>query len=199
MSANEYTSLSLLERLRDPADSDAWRSFHDLYGPWIRHWLVRKGLQEQDADDVFQEVFRVAATELGQFEHSGRPGALRRWLREVLANRLRTFWRQKCSRPGAVGGSEHLAMAEELQDPASQLSRAWDEEYRRAVCDRLFVAIEHEFEGKTMAAFRSVALEGKRPADVAAELQMTPNAVRIAQSRVLRRMRELGEGILDSL
>lgn len=191
------TSLTLLERLRDPADSDAWLRFHEFYSPIIRVWLVRRGLQEQDANDVQQEVLRVAVVDLPKFGHNGHTGALRCWLRTAVSNQLRTFWRRKKRAADAVGGSEHQRIAEQLEDPNSAMSQAWDHEYRRAVCVRLLENVAHEFEGKTMEAFRKVALEGQSAKEVASGLGMTANAVRIAQSRVLQRMRQIAQGMLD--
>jgi RNA polymerase sigma-70 factor (ECF subfamily) len=57
--------------------------------------------------------------------------------------------------------------------------------------------IEPEFEPATWRAFRALVLEGKRTAEVAAELGISPNAVRIAKSRVLSRFRQEIDGILD--
>ncbi len=195
--SDKVTSLSLLERLRDSSDDEAWRQFHDLYGPLIRYWLVRRGVQSQDAEDVQQEVMQLAAGELAKFQHSGRIGALRCWLRQVVANRLRTFWRQKNRQGLALGGSDYAALADQLEDPHSELSRVWDEEYQQTMCARLLELVQGEFQAQTMAAFRGVAVEGRKAAEVGEELQMSTNAVRIAQSRVLRRLRELAQGMLD--
>jgi RNA polymerase sigma factor (sigma-70 family) len=197
VSSPEVTSLSLLARLRRPGDSSAWDDFHRLYAPLLRRWLLMRGVSPHDADDVVQEVMRIALDEMGRFEHSGRTGALRCWLRQTMSNQLRALWRRASRQPNAVGGSEHLAMADQLADPHTALSQAFDEEYRRGVCEHLLSSVAPEFQDKTMQAFRRSLLEGKRPAEVAAELGMTANAVRIAQSRVLRRLREVGQGILD--
>jgi RNA polymerase sigma-70 factor (ECF subfamily) len=197
VSTPEVTSLSLLARLNNPQDATAWDDFHRLYAPLLRRWLMQRGVQPQDADDVVQEVLRIAVAEMGRFEHSGRTGALRCWLRQTMSNQLRVLWRRAARQPHPVGGSEHQALADQLADPHSALSQAFDEEYRRGVCAHLLAAVTAEFQDKTMQAFRRSLLEGKRPAQVATELGMTANAVRIAQSRVLRRLREVGQGILD--
>ena len=194
---DKVTSLSLLERLRDSSDNDAWQRFHDLYGPMIRYWLVRRGVHDADADDIQQDVMQLAVVELAEFQHNGRVGALRCWLRQVVGNRLRGYWRRKNRDGAAPEASAFITLAEQLADPESDLSRAWDEEYHRVVCSRLLSMAQDEFEPQTMAAFRRVALDGLKPAEAAIELGMTANAVRIAQSRVLRRLRELGQGLLD--
>ena len=194
--SDNLTSVSLLERLRDRSDEDAWHRFHDLYGPLIRGWLIRRGVRQQDADDVGQDVMSLAVTELPGFQHNGRVGALRAWLRQVVANRLKSFWRQQ-NRQATPGGSDYGDLAEQLADPQSQLSRVWNEEYHRVLCERLLELAASEFQEQTMEAFRRVALDGQKASEAAEALGMSANAVRIAQSRVLRRLRELGEGLLD--
>lgn len=194
-SVNRTTSLSLLERLRDPSDDEAWQRFDECYGPLLRLWLVRRGVDANDADDLTQEVMQVALAELRGFEHNGRRGAFRNWLKQVLANRLRTF-RRRQNRETARG-ADYEGLADQLADPESQLSKRWDEEYHRAVCGRLLELVESEFQPQTLEAFRRVAILGQSATEVASELGLTTNAVRIAQSRVLRRMRELGAEMLD--
>jgi RNA polymerase sigma-70 factor (ECF subfamily) len=191
------TSISLLERLRLRPDAGSWQRLIDLYTPLIRDWLRRYALQPSDADDVVQEVLGVLVRELPQFRHDLRTGAFRRWLRTILLNRLRIFWRSRKAQPLAIGTSDFEAVVEQLADPDSQLSRLWDLEHDRHITRRLLELLEPEFEPTTWQAFRNLVLEGKPTAEVAAELGVTPNAVRIAKSRVLRRFRQEAEGLLD--
>jgi RNA polymerase sigma-70 factor, ECF subfamily len=191
------TPVSLLERLRLRPDPASWQRLVDLYTPLIRGWLRRHALQDPDADDLVQEVLGVLVRELPNFRHDLRPGAFRRWLRTVTVNRLRTFWRGRRSRPVAAGDSDFLQMLDQLADPDSGLSRLWDEEHDRHVARRLLELLEPEFEPNTWRAFRRLVLEGQPTAEVAAELGVTPNAVRIAKSRVLSRFRQEVAGLLD--
>ena len=62
---------------------------------------------------------------------------------------------------------------------------------------RLLELIEPEFEPATWAAFRLVVLDGKRTQEAAVDLDVTPNAVRIAKSRVLARFRQEIDGLID--
>ncbi|HEY7312404.1 MAG TPA: sigma-70 family RNA polymerase sigma factor [Gemmataceae bacterium] len=191
------TSISLLERLRLRTDDVSWQRLVDLYTPLVRDWLRRHDLDGADADDLTQEVMQVLVRELPNFHHDLRPGAFRRWLRNVTINRLRIFWRDRRSRPTAAGGSNFGHVLDHLEDPNSGLSRLWDEEHDRHVAHRLLELIEPEFESTTWRAFRGLVLESKRTADVAAELGITTNAVRIAKSRVLGRFRQEIDGLLD--
>src|SRR5207249_2443808 len=114
-----------------------------------------------------------------------------------VTHRLRDFWRAQRARPQATGGSDFLRLLEELEDPTSGLSRLWDQEHDRHVAEKILEQIEPHFEPTTWQAFQRVARAGSRPADVAVELGISVNAVLLAKSRVLRRLRRECQGLAE--
>jgi RNA polymerase sigma-70 factor (ECF subfamily) len=191
------TSASLLDRLRLSPDADAWSRLVEMYTPLIRSWLSRLGLVGADTDDVTQNVLIVLVRRMREFERQPRPGAFRRWLRTITVNCLRDFWRAERNRPRGGAGSAMQEMLEQLEGPDSGLSRQWDQEHDQHVTRQLLEQIRPRFEAGTWEAFRRTSLLGETPADVAAALGITVNAVFIARSRVLARLREEGAGLID--
>jgi RNA polymerase sigma-70 factor (ECF subfamily) len=191
------TSASLLGRLRHKSDAGAWQRLIDLYEPLIRGWLRRHGLQPADADDLVQEVLGVLVQELPAFEHNGRLGAFRNWLRTITAHCLRRFWRARLYRAEGAGGSAWEEHLRQLEDPASGLAGLWDLEHDRHVLRKLLGMIEPDFHATTWRAFRRLVLDGEPAAAIAADLRLSVNAVLIAKSRVLQRLREEGDGLLN--
>jgi RNA polymerase sigma-70 factor (ECF subfamily) len=191
------TSASLLERLRSSSEAADWERFVNVYTPLIQGWLRRYAVQAEDADDLVQEVLAVVLRELPRFRHNQRPGAFRCWLRTITFNRLRAFWKSRQLRPQAGGDSEVERQLLELEDPESDLSRLWDREHDQHVLRRLLESIEPEFSPATWRAFRQLTLEARPPAEVARELGTTVNAVVLARSRVLRRLRREAHGLID--
>jgi RNA polymerase sigma-70 factor (ECF subfamily) len=190
------TSLSLLDRLRESSDTGDWRRLVDLYTPLIRHWLCLASLQSSDADDLTQEVLVTLVRELPSFRHDGRPGSFRVWLRLITVNRLREFWRARHRHPNATGDSAIGEMLAQLEDPASGLSQLWDKEHDQHVAHRLLELIAPDFAPSTWQAFQRL-LAGEEPATVAEALGITKNAVLIAKSRVLARLRQEMKQLLD--
>jgi RNA polymerase sigma-70 factor (ECF subfamily) len=86
---------------------------------------------------------------------------------------------------------------DQLADPASDLSRLWDREHDEFVLNRLLALIEPEFRPATRQAFRRQVIDGASADIVAAELGLSLNAVLIAKSRVLSRLRRHAEGLVD--
>ena len=190
------TSVSLLDRLRDSPDAASWQRLVDLYAPLIQTWLRRQGLQPADADDLAQDVLAVLIRELPTFQHRGA-GAFRSWLRAITVNRLRNFCRARQARPDATGDSDFLNQLDQLEDPHSELSRLWDQEHEQHVLRRALELIGPEFAPSTWQAFRRVMIDGAAVPAVAAELGLSVNAVFIAKSRVLSRLRREVRGLID--
>jgi len=134
---------------------------------------------------------------LPQFERQPRTGAFRCWLRNITVNCLRDFWRKERLRPKATGNSDFQQVLEQLESPESGLSRQWDEEHDRIVAGRLLELLRPSFQESTWRAFAAVAIEGRSPDEVATEMGMTVNAVFIAKSRVLNRLRQEAKDLLD--
>lgn len=193
----QETSQSLLLRAKTPGDSASWERLVELYTPLLRSWLARYEVQASDADDVLQEVLLTLSKELPNFDHSGRPGAFRSWLRLTLVHRLKNFWRARDRGPRA-GIVEIEQRLEELADASSAMSMQWDREHDRHLLTRLLAQAEPHFAPQTWIAFRRVALDGAPPIEVAQDLGISVNAVFIAKSRVLGRLRREAEGLVDS-
>jgi RNA polymerase sigma-70 factor (ECF subfamily) len=192
------TSLSLLNRLRSSPESESWDRLVGLYSPLIRSWLRRYDVQDSDANDLVQEVLLAVSKDLAKFEHAGQPGAFRSWLKAILVNRLRCFWRARDRRPQARGDSDIDGRLALLDDPASEMSRIWNQQHDQFVLRQLLALVEPQFSANTWQAFQLVALKGK-PADVVAkELEISVNAVFIAKSRVLSRLRKEADGLVES-
>jgi RNA polymerase sigma-70 factor (ECF subfamily) len=191
------TSHSLLDRLRTQEDAAAWERLVAVYRPWIVSWITSHGVADSDADDLAQEVLLVVLRELPHFQHNRRAGAFRAWLRNITVHRLRDFVRSRRYQPEPGGDSAFLDRLNQLEDPGSQLSRQWDDEHDRHVVRRLLALVQGEFQESTWRAFRAVMLEGAAPAEAAARLGMSVNAVLLAKSRILARLRQECQGLVD--
>ena len=194
----DRTSVSLLDRLKSAEPGDPqWRRLHDIYEPWILRWLTRVPDLGDEAHDIAQEVLIVLVREVPNFSRQ-RDGSFRRWLGNVVANRLRTYWKKRKRRPLAgLGRDESTNFIDDLEDPASALSRAWDREHDQFVLQRLMTTVQHDFNKVTWEAFRRCTIEGESPTAVAASLGVTVNAVLTGKSRILRRLREEAAGLIE--
>jgi RNA polymerase sigma-70 factor (ECF subfamily) len=187
------TSLTLLGRVR-ANDADAWARLVHLYTPLVRYWCLRGRLQEADADDVIQEVFRAAFAALPDFRRD-RPGdTFRGWLRVITRNMLALHFRRKGRSPSAAGGSDAFVRLQEVADPQVDLPEDDSRQQLQGLYVRALELVRAEFEERTWQMFWLTVVDGRAPADVATQFGVTPVAVRKAKSRVLQRLRaEIGD------
>jgi RNA polymerase sigma-70 factor (ECF subfamily) len=190
------TRITLLERA-GAGHEDAWSALDRLYRPFILGWFRAQGASAADAEDLTQEVLATVFREIKDFDHSGRTGAFRSWIRQMCLHRLHGHRRAQKVRASAVGGSEFLASLNEIGASDDEPSRRWEQEHDRHVLRQLFESLAGELEDRTLEAFRRVAFEGAPVERVARELEMTEGAVYIAKSRVLRKLRALAAGLVD--
>jgi RNA polymerase sigma-70 factor (ECF subfamily) len=192
----EETRLSLLVRAQT-GEENAWKDLTELYRPLIISWLQRQNVPAHDLEDLSQEVLLKVVKHLPSFEHSNRRGAFRSWLRTIVFGRTADYWRAMSADTLASGGSGVTAALAQLVDPDSDLNRQWDEQHDRYVFNRLLDLVAEEFEPTTLRAFRRLALDGASGAEAAEELGLSVAAVYAARSRVVRRIRQEAEGLID--
>src|SRR5262249_51469368 len=155
----------------------------------IAHWCARGGVRGADAEDVLQEVFAVAARCLPKFRREREGDSFRAWLRGITRNTLLTHFRRRERQPQASGGTDAVVAVQEGADAAGtgpeEDDPPWELEALRL---RALELVRGQVEERTWRAFWLTAMEGQSPVDIAASLGVSPTAVRMAKSRVLRRL-----------
>ncbi len=172
------TRASLLARLRQPDDAEAWRQFAEVYTPPMFRYCRRLGLQEADAADVVQEVLAQVAVSVRNFEYDPAVGRFRDWLGAVVRGKLDRFWRKRTPAPGAA-------------DPAvPDGDPSWAIEFNSHLLQVALDRIRAGFDTHNWRAFELAWIEDRQAPDVAALLGVPTAQVYVAKSRVLRRLRE---------
>ena len=180
------TRLSLLVRLRDSADAEAWRTFVDVYAPAMFAFARRSGLQAADAADVTQDVCRNVSNAIRSARYDPDRGRFRAWLFTIVRNQLKMFRRSQARRPRG---------AELVEDvPEDSAAETWDLECRRQLFAWACEHVRPTVTPSTWTAFWRLAVDGVSGETVAAETGLTTAAVYLAKSRVLARLRASGRG-----
>ena len=190
------TRASLLLRLRDPHDEDAWRQFVDLYAPLVYGYARRQGLQTADAADLSQEVLRVVVGAIGRLDYDPGRGAFRNWLFTVVRRKLSNWRRSRQSRPDGVAGALGPNAVEQCPVP-DPLQADWDVEWERRVFAWACEQVRGGVRDATWQAFWRTAVDGRPAQEVADELGLTLTRVYNARSRVFARLKELIQSVAE--
>jgi DNA-directed RNA polymerase specialized sigma24 family protein len=133
MSESLPTRSSLLVRLRDPRDEQAWAEFVEVYTPLILRVAMQTGLQRADADDLAQDVFRAVAGAIGRWDPDPRQGTLRGWLFRIARNLSLNLLASRKHQAIGSGDSAIADLLDQQPAPDAQDTAWFDEEYRRSV------------------------------------------------------------------
>lgn len=186
------TSVTLLDRVKERTDVAAWDQFVRLYTPLLFTWAGRFGWPAEEADDFVQELLLLLLDKLPGFEHRGT-GSFRAWLRTVAVNKCRERAR-RCQQPAGIGGDD---------DPfasvvaAAESDHFWESEYRQHLMSLALEVMQTEFESSTWQVCWQRVVEGRPVAEVASQFGLTEAAVYVYTGRVLRRLREQLQGLIE--
>lgn len=187
------TSTTLLQRLRDVSDAEAWNDFVDRYSPKVFEWCRKNSLQDSDAADVTQQVLLKLVTTMRTFEYDQHRGTFRGWLKTVTTNTVRDLARQWQNRNVRAAGDtvtdeqlNSISAPSALDELSQRIEAQYRDELLREAESRIRVRVKTE----TWAAWFQTAVEQKKAVDVAATVGMTVSEVYVAKSRVNKMMRD---------
>ena len=191
------TRQSLLLRLPDRHDAMAWAEFVTIYEPLIYRLARSKGLQHADAQEVVQEVLVAISRAIDRWDPHG-DGRFRDWLFRISRNLVINYLTRRKHRSLASGDSGAAELLATAPAPDQATSQWFELEERRQVfhyCARL---LSQSVDGKQWQAFWQTAVQQRSVAEVAKELNMTAGAIYIARSRMMNRLRQEVNRVLNT-
>jgi RNA polymerase sigma-70 factor (ECF subfamily) len=181
------TRPSLLLRIRDGRDREAWSEFVRLYAPLVYGFARKRGVTEADADDLVQDVLQQVAMSARQFEYDRARGTFRSWLFKVTRNRVNTFLHADRAYNRGSGDSAVQALLEQQPDGNGDAD-LWDREYQRRLLSVAAQQVREEFEDASWQAFWQTTYDNQTPGEAAEALGISVGAVYIARSRIRARL-----------
>ena len=174
------TSATLLLRLRDPADREAWGAFAENYGRHIYAWCRRRNLQEADAEDVTQGLLVSIPSKMRSFSYDPKIGGFRAWLKTVVRSVLVDFLR---------GGKTSYAPLESVE-AEQDLIQELDGRFEREMMNEAMARVQVRASRATWEVFRLTTIEQQPGKVVAATLTSPVAHVYVYKQRVLEMLRE---------
>ncbi len=189
------TRSSLLVRLRQPRDEQAWAEFVEIYEPLVYQLARQRGLQDADAQELVQEVFIAVSSAIERWQPDPERAKFRTWLFRIARNLIVHSLTARRRRAQGTGSSDFHVLLEEQPAPESEESNLFDQEYRRRLLAWAAERIRGQFQQTTWQAFWLTSVDGREVREVAAALGLSAGAVYIARSRVMARLRETIENL----
>ncbi len=187
------TRHSLVLRLRNRDDEVAWAEFVQVYEPLLYRLARSKGLQDADAQDLCQEVFRAVASAIERWDPDPAKGSFRGWLFRIARNLIVNFLAAQRRHARGTGRTSVQELLEAQPERDAQAEAEFVAEFQRRAFRWAAERVKTEFTDSTWQAFWQTGVENRPIAAVAEGLGLSVGAVYIARSRVLARLREYVE------
>jgi RNA polymerase sigma-70 factor (ECF subfamily) len=191
MTFSPTTRASLLLRLRDSQDHEAWVEFVALYESVVYRLLRKSGLQDADSRELMQEFFLTVSRNIERWDPDRERGSFRGWLRRVTRNLVINWLRRQQRQGVVVGGADMQELLESLPANAEPETIEFDRELRRAVFHQASEQVRGEVSPKSWQAFWETGVAGVSASEAGRKLGMSAGAVRVARCRVVARLREV--------
>ncbi|MCE2783767.1 MAG: sigma-70 family RNA polymerase sigma factor [Pirellula sp.] len=191
--SDNSVSTSILERAK-LGDQDAFRIITELYAGLVYHWIRKKGLSPQDAQDVSQEVFGSVIHNLKRFHRTNADQSFRAWIRVITRSKIADHFRKSVGVEIALGGDNPLFdfVSNEKNEEHEESNHDKAVLYQKAV-----EFIKGEFADKDWRAFLMLVVDEIPAREVAEILGNSVNSVYIAKSRILKRLHDEFGGLID--
>ena len=183
------TQPSLLIRLRDQGDERAWAEFTEIYAPLVQQLAQRRGLQDADAQDLCQDVFRAVARAIEHFDPDPARGSFRGWLSRIAGNLIINLLAAQRRHPRGSGDTDIQRLLEEQPDLLAEESALFESEYRKRLLAWAAERVRGSFSEAMWQAFWRTGVEGQPVKEVAEALGMSIGTVYQYKSRVVARIR----------
>ena len=182
------TSPSLLLRIRNPEDTDAWDEFLEIYTPVVRTYCFQRQLQEADVCDIVQDVMSRLVKQIRQFEYDPARGKFRAWFGTITANRIKTFLSRKSRTERTHGESDSAVPIDACSGSYADPDSDWIAIFSDQVYQTARARVRPVFEDATWECFEATWLRNEPAADVAHAMGIPVHSVYVNKSRVLKRL-----------
>ncbi|MEM7309870.1 MAG: sigma-70 family RNA polymerase sigma factor [Planctomycetota bacterium] len=177
------TSRTLLARVRDSSDAEAWERFFELYAPLLERYARARGLGPVDAEEVRDQCLELVVRRMPTFDYDPGRGRFQRWLAALARGKVVDHLRRRREQQPDTQAFGSL----EAPDPGPD--ELWEESWRREHLRYCLEEARRKESERTFRVFELLLFEGRSAAEVAERTGWTPNQVYKAKHRVLRRVR----------
>jgi RNA polymerase sigma factor (sigma-70 family) len=185
------TRRSLVKRLSDWDDQEAWREFFETYWRLIHSVALKAGLNEPDAQDIVQETVVAVARKMRKFHYDPAIGSFKTWLMLIVRSRVADHLRRCRCRiqavsvpPADTGGTSYIDRLPDVM--ANKVEAVWDEEWRKGLFDAALQRVRQKVAPKQYQIFDLYVLQQVPPSKIIASFGLSLGQLYLTKHRVGR-------------
>jgi len=187
----DQTRSSLLRRVRDLGDAAGWDEFDKLYRPMLVGYALQRGLRAEEAEEIAQQCMTALVPRMPGFN---RVSSFRGWLRGMVAHKVSDYIKQRGRHRRA-----DTVLLSTTPDDGDGPDELWQRQWNQTHLEFCIDSLRTEFAPHTLQAFAMYVLQEQPVKEIAAHLGMTPNQIYVAKNRVMTRIRERFDDVIEAL
>ena len=202
MDSVDRTSQTLLDRVRDQADEEAWDEFYHFYSRLILRFARSRGCNEAMARDVHQETMVKLFNQMPAFEYNPDAGRFRSYLFRIVNARVVDAFRREARYmcySSLDAGKLAEPMPELIDEPVAQQHECWDREWNSSLLALALKRVARKVDADTYRSFEQYVINQRDAAEVAAEMGLAANAVYQHKNRLLKMLKQEVAGLEEEL
>ncbi len=180
------TRSTLLVRLKDLDNQQAWQEFFDVYWTLLFNFARRAGLNESDAEEVVMDTVETVARKIEDFEYNRQTGRFKSWLLTIVRFKLGDRFRKKKrqAEKREVASLDEIAEGQVMDADAPELEKIWDAEWQKRMIDMALERVKQLVGHKQYQIFHCYVIQEQAAEDVAEFLEVSKAQVYVAKNRV---------------
>lgn len=182
-SKNSSTRPSLLIRVRDHQDAEAWQEFFDLYSPLLYSYARDRKLSHEDAEDIRASCYETIVKRIAKFRHDELNSGFRAWLRTMVERKVIDLYRKR-----KMLNADSLDIIN-LQSTEESLDDVWERNWRLHHLRYCVGQVGKRVQPSTLVVFRLLTESGLPASEVCSRMNMTADQVYKIKSRMLDMIR----------
>lgn len=184
------TRVSLILRLNNRQDAEAWEEFVAIYHPMIWRIAKRLGMSDVDASDACQNTMFRLTQVVHKWSPSENNATFRGWLYRVARNCMLRQFEKNIKQAQTISDDESQNYFEQMAAEPDNSDSAYQLEFQRQVFANAAEKVRPTFNNVYWQSFWLTYVKNNDIKDVAKILDTTVSTVYVARSRVLKRIRD---------
>lgn len=186
MSDDWTTRQTLLMRVKNQDDEQAWGEFVTYYKTFIKVILKYLHVSEADSEDLSQDILLKIWKAFAKMDYDAEKARFRTWMNKVIRNAVIDFHRAKNRRIQTIDPSEKVD-TENFPLDNDEFSKVIDKEWRAHITNLALENIRPSFNGNAIDVF-DMCLEGITTKTIAEKLNLAEASIYKLRSRVEQKL-----------
>lgn len=180
----DTTRASLLLRIKNRRDTEAWAEFDAIYRPMLQRFASAWRLPEEEVQDVVQQCMLAIHKHIEGFDYDPKKGRFKGWLKTMVSNRIKNLLRDRRESPGDSHDFKRAQTREPT--PEEAFDKVWLDEHLRHALEQ----VRKDVDETTFGAFQEYVIKERSVEAVCKELDITAPRLYKIKWRVTQRLRD---------